>query len=657
MKRIFLLTITLIIGLSAYPQHPSHDSHDCAITKIKAHEQRRQREVEETYNPLMDHYDVTFYHLDIKLNETSVAVEGNVRIVATVVTDEMDQLVVQLVDDLTIDSLLVNGTNTDFIHSNDEVIADIPPQPSGETIEAIIYYGGMPPTGGFFSGISSQTHWSYGFDATWTLSEPYAAKEWWPVKQNLHDKADSVYVFVTTDQQNIAASNGVLTSEVDLGNGEKRYEWKSNYPIAYYLISVAVANYQDYSIYAHPEQMPGDSVLIQNFIYDSPTILNQLQDGMDATADLLEYMSSAYGLYPFYEEKYGNALTPIGGGMEHQTMTTIGSFSFGLNAHELGHQWFGDYVTCAYWNDIWINEGFATYSEYLSRYNLISPASGTGFIVSAQNNTMSSPGGSVYVPDEDLDDIWRIFSSRLSYDKGAAILHMLRFELQDDELFFDVLHTFLQQYADSVATGDDFKVVAETVSGKDFDPFFDQWYYGEGYPFYDITYFNHENTLEIIYEQSSSTNVTPFFEMLMEYELTFEDDFDTIVQVYHTQPEQIETYPDLAASHGALTDITVDPNNFTLDKTGSIVVSNQTPTPDLVFTSYPNPVTSRLTLEFPTSTTRNIILRDVSGRMIYQTKRASKITTLSFSAFPEGVYFVEVKLPDGISVRKKIVKQ
>lgn len=646
--------IFLFAGLPIKAQ--DYGSHDCAATKIKAYESLQDRAASEDYNPEMDKYDVNFYHLDVELNENSVFIEGNVRIVASATANNVDTFIIQLVDDLTVDSVIVNNQEVAFTHENDEISAEIEPVSNGDLIDAKIYYGGMPPTGGFFAGISSETHWTYGYDATWTLSEPYAAKEWWPVKQDLHDKADSVYVFVTTKESNMAASNGILTDVVDLEDNKQRYEWKSGYPIAYYLISVAVAEYQQYNIYAYPEDMGADSLLIQNFIYDSPTILNQLQDDMDATVDLMEYMSTAYGPYPFSEEKYGNALTPIGGGMEHQTMSTMGNFSFGLNAHELGHQWFGDNVTCAFWNDIWINEGFATYSEYLSRINLISETSGTNFMVSAQNNAMSSPGGSVYVPDEDLDDIWRIFSSRLSYDKGAAIVHMIRFELQDDELFFDILQQFNIDYADSVASGEDFKLLVEDMSGQDFDTFFDQWYYGEGYPTYDITYFNEENDLDIHFSQTASTSNPSFFEMLMEYQLTFEDGHDTIIQVYHTQPEQIETYPGLVAEHGNLVDIEADPQNFTLDKTGSISVSNEQVKGSPVFSFYPNPVKDNVTFVFDSQITKTISLYDISGNLVYKTAVNGKQKTISLKDYPKGIYFVDAQTDEGVS-RKKLLKK
>ena len=118
---------------------------------------------------------------------------------------------------------------------------------------------------------------------------------------------------------------------------------------------------------------------------------------------MIEVYSDLMGLYPFYEEKYGHCLAQIGGGMEHQTMTTLGGFNFGLVSHELGHMWFGDNVTCATWSDIWINEGFASYAEYLAREHLISVADARSYMTSNNNYAMSQPDGSIYVPEfEDL---------------------------------------------------------------------------------------------------------------------------------------------------------------------------------------------------------------------------------------------------------------
>ena len=655
MKR--LIGIIALMGVFLFSTAQSNfdsGSHTCSQMKIKAAKAMSQRAVREDYNPQMDHYDVTFYHLDIALEENSVAIEGNVTIEAEIVEDDVEEFVLQLVDDLTVDSVLVNDEERSFTHENHEIIIDIPTMNSGDTAEVTVYYQGTPPTGGFFAGISSENDWSYGYNATWTLSEPYGAKEWWPVKQNLQDKADSAYIYVTTSQSNKAGSNGILKDVVELENNKKRFEWETTHPIDYYLISVAVAQYQDYSIYAHPEGLDGDSILIQNYIYDDPSVLDQLQDDIDETADLVEYFSDEYGMYPFPNEKYGHTLTPIGGGMEHQTMTTIGSFDFGLNAHELGHQWFGDNVTCATWNDIWINEGFATYSEYLARTNLISVSNGTSFIVSTQDNAMSAPGGSVYVPDSEIDDVWRIFNSRLSYDKGAAILHMLRFELQDDELFFDILQEFQEQYADSVATGDDFKNLTEDLSGEDFDTFFDQWYYGEGYPTYDVYYFNSDDGLTLTIEQEASTDNPSFFNMLMEYQLTFEDDFDTIVQVRQTSPEITTEFDELHSQHGNLVDVEVDPNEFTLDKTGQISTSIENAQQASIFHIYPNPAHKSVNIISEKNVAKQLYIKDFSGRTVRSENFSATKKQFDISSLSPGVYFMEIKTGEKRQMKKFI---
>ncbi len=267
-----------------------------------------------------------------------------------------------------------------FSRVDDNVLVPVNEVPAGGSISAQIYYHGSPPEGGFFSGVTTDYSSAWQKHVTWTLSEPFSAKSWFPVKQVLEDKADSVWVFLTTASTNKVGSQGLLTNVVDVGNNKVRYEWKSSYPIDYYLISFSVADYMDYSIYAHPEEMDTDSLLIQNYIYNNPENLAGKKPDLDNTAEIMELYCNLFTLYPFYKEKYGHCETQLGGGMEHQTMSTMGNFSFHLVAHELGHMWFGDNVTCATWSDIWINEGFATYTDCLAHEFILGEEAGKEFI-------------------------------------------------------------------------------------------------------------------------------------------------------------------------------------------------------------------------------------------------------------------------------------
>lgn len=637
MKYFLLSFATLLISSLSFSQINNDINIEQSCSHGKSHNLKTLDYLYNWQSEYLYDYDVTFYFLDIEVSNSSIYVDGNTTINGIAKVD-LDTFAIELIPEQTITQLLFNGVEyTVYERDGNNVIVPVDEISAGSSFSAQIFYNGQPPTGGFFSGISTDTGW--GKDVTWTLSEPFAASDWFAVKQDLEDKADSVWVFLTTSSDNMAGSQGLLTDVVDLGNGNTRYEWKSNYPIDYYLISFAVSEYQEYNIYAHPEEMNGDSVLIQNLIYDSPGCLEYYKDGIDETPAMIDLYSDLFILYPFWQEKYGHCLTQLGGGMEHQTMTTIGGFSFGLVAHELGHMWFGDNVTCATWSDIWINEGFATYANFLAEEFIHGWGSGVNFIVGKQNSAMSSPGGSVYIPIDEIypENVWRIFDGRLSYNKGGAIIHILRHEIQNDDLFFDVMETFQTNFTDSTATGEDFKNTAEDVTGMDFDQFFDQWYYGEGYPIYDIEYYNVDGTFYMTSLQTTSSS-TPFFEMLMDYRLYLEDGSDTLVSFY--QDDNLVNFSMYLGKEVLYID--VDPNNWTMEQS-SVSVSVAEKQSPITFSLGQNQLNEDIILYFTDKeyVNKDISISNISGQTVYTQQTSNPKFTISTSFLPKGIYIIK----------------
>jgi len=607
-------------------------------------------------SPLVHNYDVTFYHLDIEVSHTSVQVGGTVHIHGKVVAPILDVFAFELIPALTISQFQFNGVNySDFSRVGDNVLFPIAPLQQGSSFVASITYAGTPPTGGFFRGVTNAFSNQWQKSVTWTLSEPFGAKEWFPVKQVLTDKADSVWVFLTSPAGTMAGSQGLLTNTVQLPNNKIRYEWKSKYPIVYYLISFAVSDYQEYNIYAKPSAMNGDSLLIQNFIYNHPNYLPQQKNNIDATVPMMELFSDLFTLYPFYEEKYGHCITQLGGGMEHQTMSTMGSFSFNLIAHELGHMWFGDNVTCATWSDIWINEGFATYSNFLAQEMLNGWSAGQSFMISTQNNVISQTGGSVYIPPSEINpnNIWRIFNGRLSYDKGAAIIHVLRHEINNDSLFFAAMQNFQIQFADSVATGEDFKMVAEQTTGMDLTQFFQQWYYGEGYPRYAIEWYNAGNNLHLNVTQTPSSS-TPLFKMTMTYRINFTDGSHQLIRLF--QDANLKQF--VIPVDKQVSGIQVDPENYTFERVLSIVVGQSENNKETYFSMGPNPANDEVFIYLPETNAEamTIEVTDLSGRLLMKSFTQGAITVLQLSALKAGTYLVRISNNGTIQHTRKLVK-
>ncbi len=625
--------------------------HNCSRSKIAKAAMLFQKDIIQT--PLLNNYNVKFYFLDLNAENNSIDISGNVTIHAQVLVNELDTFAFELVDELNIDSIFVNGQEQLFQRSNNEVFVILSnPLPLNDNFNCRVRYYGTPPTGGFFSGITTEYDSTWSKNVTWTLSEPFNARQWWPTKQILEDKADSSWVFITTSSENKAGSNGLLTNVVDLPNNKKRFEWKSRYPIDYYLISFAVAEYQEYNIYAKPADLLGDSLLIQNYIYDAPGCLSYYKQGIDNTVAFLELFSELFSQYPFHEEKYGHCLAGIGGGMEHQTMTTLGRFDFGLVAHELGHMWFGDNVTCSNWSDIWINEGFATYAEYLAVEKIGGEPWPAIWRKNVHNFIMSEPGGSIYVPEEEVayDNVERIFDSRLSYWKGAVILHMIRFNFQDDELFFDVLKNFQQEFADSVASAQDFINILNETSGINFGEFFDQWYYGEGYPIYSISYNQIDELLELESVQTTSMpEITPFFKMKLPVKIFFNDGTHSTIILNQESNTMTFTLP----IYKVIDSLQVDPERWVLKKVESIIGINENEFSDK-FTIIPNPANDHVVVRSETETINKVTLLDLYGNIVITFDRMQPIYRIDVSGLSSGLYLITVEIGENSFIRKFI---
>ncbi len=344
-----------------------------------------------------------------------------------------------------------------------------------------------------YSGTSQSVSWgtievtthSGGTVEVSTLSEPYYSYTWWPAKDgdvllsgDNSDKATLDFWITVPDNFTVAA-NGILEGTDTLTGSRKRFRWSSDYPIATYLVSFAAS---EYNTWTQTYTYPGGTMPVEFFIYDSWDNSSN-RESWEKCLGMLETFSSLFGEYPFVEEKYGIYNFSFGGGMEHQTITGQGGFSEWLTAHELAHQWWGDAVTCRTWNDIWLNEGFASYSEAL--WDEFKPgSSGLPDLMSTMSTMKYTGGGSVYVYNYEVSEIGQIFNGSTSYNKGAWVVHMLRHVLGDDA-FWEALAAYRAAFEGSAATTADFQALVEGFyDGGDLDWFFQEWVYGEYAPAY-----------------------------------------------------------------------------------------------------------------------------------------------------------------------------
>jgi len=378
-------------------------------------------------------------------------------------------------------------------------------------------------------------------------------------------------------------------------------------------------------------------MLIQNYFYDNPQALALWKNEIDSVRDMILCFSNLFGRYPFWKEKYGHCMAPMGGGMEHQTMTTIDGFSVPLGSHELAHQWFGDHVTCATWEDIWLNEGFATYGAYLFFEKFHTAQEATDYMTGYYNSALQDTTGTVYVaPNAPL------FDPILAYHKACSVIHMLRFVVNDDTKFFDMLKNYQQVYAFSNATTEQFKNTAALFLQQNLDTFMNQWIYGAGYPIYSATWNQVADTVIVNLHQSVTTTASvPLF--YTPIELTFTSpQGDTVVRVDNSQAMQSYSF----IWKKSMNNMSIDPNNQLLNLDQGVAKDPTLTQHTELFKNnisvYPNPTTHSWIISNLTEES-TLIVYDMNGRVVYQTKNRSSQAIISAQYFPAGVYQLSIE--------------
>ena len=599
-------------------------------------------------SPNQEKIDISYYRIDLQIDIESEQINGNVLTKGFIGINQPDSIELDFSSVMIVDSVYWGGELSVFEHVNNKL--KIPCSgviiTEGYEFNVQVFYHGSPISSGF----GSFNFDSYnGIPHIWTLSEPYGARDWWPCKDDPSDKADSVDIIVSLPEDQILVSNGLLINEVALSDGQKKYHWSERYPISTYL--VAITSYP-YTIW-HDQYigLDGDTLPLDFYVY--PDHYDLVYSNYLETKNMMEVFAQKFGEYPFMNEKYGHVEFQRGGGMEHQTITSMGGYSQWLIAHELGHQWWGNLVTCANFQHIWLNEGFARFSEAIWEESSNGIQAYKGYW---SNHAYYGPG-TVFV--EDPSSTSNIFNGNLTYNKAGWVVHMLRGVL-GDSIFFESLQSYASN--DSLAydavTTENFKLVCESKSGLDLEAFFQQWIYGEYYPKYSLDWTTTDaNDLTIYIQQEQ---IWQNFKMPIDLKIFM--DTDTVsLKVENQGAYQEYTFNDL---NGVVQRVELDPDNWILKEVQYLNISEQLPSYSqlLMYPAYPNPFNPKINVnyfipEVMGETQSSIYIYDLNGKRIDTIKPQKSypgLNKISWNAINQasGTYFIQINANNKLYTQK-----
>ncbi len=490
MNKLFIIFLLLFIfGTTLLADYPDFEEIVKRQHEVRVQEIEFYRSLYETPSPQtreMDNYDVRYYRIDIELDFDDEYIDASVLMGIEIMENNTDLIQIHFADILIVDEIIMNWQNLTFSHQDGIIEIYLAGNYNiGDYLEIETFYYGNPDVR-LEDGIKFEEH--AGVPVAFSMVSPRGARKWWPCKDTPADKPDSLDIWLTYPQQYVCASNGNLNEEVNNGNGTKTSKWHESYPVATYLTSFAITNYQMHSFLW---EYQGNQMMVDNYVY--PEQATASINLYSLSEEMLTFLSDTYGIFPFLTEKYGHATcTNLGAlAMEHQTCTSFDASYISDPAaeytviHELGHSWAGNSLSIGSWSHVWLKEGFASYSEALWAEYLYGP---TGLQDYMQAEDTGSFMNECLYRDETLGAN-HIFNS-VVYNKGSWTIHMLRGVLGDDD-FFALMQYYFQHpdYIYGNVLTDDLKNCAEDIAGYDMEWFFDQWFYNYGRPGYHYAYY------------------------------------------------------------------------------------------------------------------------------------------------------------------------
>lgn len=653
-----LLLLFSAIKLTAQQDFKSSGAYYCSQKHMKSGNAQR---IPLGPNSPLHSFDVLKYTLNVDLYDNFQSPYPHDFDATLVVKIKVDSTLSSITLNAYENSLQINDVGMagiSFTHSDDllEITLDDTYNP-GDTVEVSIdYYHKDVTDHAFYAG--------YGF--VFTDNEPEGARRWMPCWDRPSDKASLELNAIVPSSVRLG-SNGVLVDSLMVGDS-LLYHWKSDNPIATYLMVITAK--VNYNLDIYYWERPSDGVMLPfRFYYnngENPTAIANLN------LEMCDWFSSGYGEYPFEKNGFATLNSEfVWGGMENQTLTSLcpGCWIESLVAHEFAHQWFGDMISPGTWADLWLNEGFATWSEaYWYESYAGYPAYKSDIVSNANNYKNNNPGWPIYNPGwaDHTPTNDTLFNGAITYSKACCVIHQFRY-IVGDSLFFDAIKQYATDTANfkyKTAVTEDFVDKVSDVVGEDMGWYFYPWLEQPNHPVYQNEYYFtqvSDQQWDVHFLAKQVQENAPFFPMELNIYIAFADMSDTTVR-FRNYDNNEEFVFEFAKEPIYLA---FDLSNQIVLKSGTTVLStdgHQLNTSDL-FKVFPNPASNETTINIRMDATDHLGLGlyDINGKLLEkiwdgELQKGKNKFIYDTSDLPDGIYVLSMKSNSKTAYQKMVVQ-